>query len=334
MMRVTSVLVSTLLSAQSAQLLDGLRQFRDGDLLGAESSFRKVLDTGDDPTARAFLALTEAGTGRCGKATGELAKQLADGSDPDVRRLSGLALVQCRIRTGNFDDAIVALARLQTLYPSDPDVLYQTSRLYMKIWNDTVREMFEKTPASFRVNQLSAEVFETESKYDAAVSEYRKALAKSPKTVGLHFRLGRAILAQSHAPEAMQEARAEFDAELALNPYDASAQYEVAQILLAEQQPEEAARRLERALKLSADFPEALIALARLRTGPETIQLLERAVLLAPRSEAAHAGLMLAYRNAGRLRESKAQKDELEKLLKPPEGEFSEFLKKLGEHNP
>lgn len=317
-------------AAQSSVLEDGLREFRGGNLAGAEARFRKLLEGGDNPTARVFLALAEAGTGRCEQAVPELKRDLAA---TDAGRLAGLALVQCETRAGHFDDAFAAVARLKALYPEDADVLFQAARLYSTAWNETVKEMFEKTPASFRVNQLSAEVFETQEKYDAAVAEYRKAAAKSPKTAGLHFRLGRALLMQSHEPGNLIEARKEFEAELALNPFDAAAEYEVAQILLAQQKQDEAAVHFQRAVDLSPEFTEGLIALAKLKTS-DAIPLLEKAVKLAPRSEAAHMGLMMAYRNAGRANDAQAQKDELDKLMKPPEGEFSNFLKKLGEQKP
>ncbi len=73
-----------------------------------------------------------------------------------------------------------------------------------------------------------------------------------------------------------------------------------------------------------------MIALAKLR--PErSIQLLEHATKLAPKNESARYALMLAYRNAGRLEDAQQQKVELDKVQRPPEGEFTEFLKKLGE---
>ena len=55
---------------------------------------------------------------------------------------------------------------------------------------------------------------------------------------------------------------------------------------------------------------------------------------LMPKSESAHYSLMMAYRNAGRMADAKREKAELDKLQKPPEGEFTEFLKKLGEKQP
>ena len=101
--------------------------------------------------------------------------------------------------------------------------------------------MYQKAPASYRVDQLSAEVFETQGKYTEAIAEYRKAIAKNPKGVNLHYCLGRALLQQSHDPAALEEARKEFEAELKLNPSDAVAEYQIAQILSARQKKPEAA---------------------------------------------------------------------------------------------
>jgi hypothetical protein len=40
---------------------------------------------------------------------------------------------------------------------------------------------------------------------------------------------------------------------------------------------------------------------------------------------------MIAYRNAGRTAEAMQAKETLEKLQRPPEGEFTDFLRRLGE---
>jgi hypothetical protein len=55
-------------------------------------------------------------------------------------------------------------------------------------------------------------------------------------------------------------------------------------------------------------------------------------VKLQPRSEVARYNLMVAYRNAGRTADAQKAKAELDKLQKPPEGEFADFLKRLGEN--
>lgn len=306
----------------------GIAAFERGDYAAAE----KLLADDASPRGQAFLALTKAATGRCTEAEAGLS---ARRSEVPLRLLTGLALTRCLIAQERWTDAANALAGLEAEFPKNPDVLYEAARLHLKAWNGAVERMFEGAPASFRVNQLSAEIFEIQGRYDEAVGEYRKALAKSPKTLNLHYRLGRALLARSHDPAALEEARQEFAAELELNPYDAVAHYQVAQILDVQQKPQEAAAGLEKAVELDPEFPEALTALARYRSRSgdhaAAIELLERAVALQPESESSVYALMTAYRNAGRRDEALATKKKLDALQRSPDGEFSDFLRRIGE---
>jgi len=306
----------------------GIAAFDKGDYATAE----KLLVGLDSPSAKAALALTKAATGRCAEAQPTLAAEYADAK---LRRLTGIALARCLIAAQRFDEAAQPLAKLEREFPNDPDVLYENARLHLKAWNGAVERMFEKAPASFRVNQLSAEIFEIQGRFDEAVAEYRKAIQKSPATLALHYRLGRALLLRSHEPEALTEARREFEAELKLNPYDAVAHYQIAQILEVQQQPDAAAKALERTLELSPDFPEALVALARYRSRASNhaaaIGLLERVVKLQPASESSWYALMVAYRNAGRNDDAVVAKQKLEALQQSTAGEFSDFLRRIGE---
>src|SRR3984885_7960442 len=331
-MRATSVLsclAATLLCAQSNPVADGIAAFNHGDYKNA----RLILErTPGDPQARLFLALTRAVTGECEAAVPDLTTGFASGEN---RRLAGLALAQCQVNAKRFAEAGAIVAQLEKEFPADADVIYVSADYHMKAWNDAIYRMYQKAPSSYRVDQLSAEVFETQGKYPEAIAEYRKAIGKNPKAINLHYRLGRALLQQSHDPAILDQARREFEVELSLNPSDAVAEYQVGQILTAEQQKPEAPKHLERAAELRPDFPEALIAVAKLRSDakryPDAIAILERAVKLQPRNETAHYNLMMAYRNAGRAADAQREKAELDRLQKPPEGEFSDFLKRLGD---
>jgi tetratricopeptide (TPR) repeat protein len=317
----------------------GIEEFRQGKYGDAQATLEQALkQKPGDPHARTFLALSRAATGGCDVAANELSAAFTTSPDADLRRLAGLALAQCHLAHNRLDAALAVVVELEKQFPADADVLYQAAKLHMKAWNDVVFQMFQKTPASYRVNQISAEIFEVQGRYSDAVAEYRKAIEKNPAAVNLHFRLARALLMQSHAGEASNEAREQFAAELKLNPNDAVAEYEIGQILVAENQPQEAAPRFERALALAPDFAEALLAVARLRSEAkrydDAIQLLERAVRLQPENESVHYNLMLAYRNVGRPADALREKEVIDKLQRPPAGEFTEFLKKLGEKAP
>ncbi len=317
----------------------GIEEFHQGHYESAKTTLEQALkQKPGDAHARTFLALARAATGGCDAATNELSDVFAQSKDTDLRRLAGLALAQCHLARNRCDAALPVVLELQKQFPADADVLYEAARLHMKAWNDVVFQMFRKTPASYRVNQVSAEIFEVQGRYPEAVAEYRKAIEKNSAALNLHFRLGRALLMQSHSPETLTEARKEFEVELELNPGDAVAEYEIGQILLADNRPQDAAPRFEHALATSPDFGEALLAVAKMRADAkrydEAIRLLERAVRLQPENEAVHYNLMLAYRNAGRGADALREKAEIDKLQRPPAGEFTEFLKKLGEKAP
>ena len=249
-----------------------------------------------------------------------------------------LALARCRMAAGRLDEAAAVLDRLRATDPADADVLYETARLQMRAWNETIRQLYEKNPS---------------------VVPRQPALRRDPRNPG-PVRRSRRGVPQGHRQEPAriepalpvgarfdeQLARSrdarprakEIEAELALNPSDAVATYQAARILQVREHAAEADARYEQALKLRPDFVEALCALGTLRNeerrSAEAIPLLEKAVQLAPASEAGHYALMIAYRNSGRMDDARREKARLDELHKTPEGEFSDFLKKLGEKPP
>ena len=293
-------------------------------------------DPSDTP-ARVFLALTFAARNDCKSALPALTAPGERAGDT-LTRLAGLAAAKCLQSLGDAPAAMRVLDQLERRFPKDPDVLFSVARFHMKAFNDTTLAMFQRAPASYRVHQLSAEIFEVQGRYEEAIAEYRKAIALNSSAPDLHFRLGRALLMSQQGGAALEQARAEFIAELERNPEDAACEFQLGQIAQARNRADEAALRFQRALTLSPSFPEALIALAKIHAGaqryPQAIALLEKAIALQPANASAHYALMMAYRNSGDSTKAKAEQATLERLQKPPEGEFSEFLRKLGEKPP
>jgi tetratricopeptide (TPR) repeat protein len=252
--------------------------------------------------------------------------------------LAGIAAVKCYSAAGDETNAFRLLAAMSVRWPNNADVLYLQAKLHMKAFNDATLAMFQRTPASYRVHQLSAEIFEVQSRYDEAVAEYRKAIEMNPQAPDLHFRLGRAILLAAHDPESLAKAAAAFENELKLNPEDGACEFQLGQISQVAGQKADAKAHFEKALDLSPHFVQSLIALGKLETQDKhyhkALALLTKAVELQPANETAHYALLTAYRDAGQMDKAKAEKAILDKLQKPPEGEFSDFLKKLGEKPP
>jgi tetratricopeptide (TPR) repeat protein len=342
-MRATSFifLLPVLLAAQNAEttLDQGIEAFHKGQYEQAQKLFEATVKASPaDARAITFLAISRAAIGDCNRSYDELKLQAGRNSDPELRRLAGLACIQCLLPHNEFTQIMPLLAQMQKQYPDDPDVMYEAARVYNKAWNYSIYDLFQKAPASYRVNQLSAEIFETQGRYGEAAAEYQKAIDKNPIALNLHFRMGRAILLESHDPAALEKAREQFEDELKLNPVDAVAEYQIAQIYQNEQKSSQASDHYEKALAIAPNFAEALVALGKIRLEAkqhaEAVALLERAVRVQPKLEAAHYNLMIAYRDSGKTKEAQREKKELDKLQRPPEGEFNDFLKKLGDKAP
>lgn len=256
----------------------------------------------------------------------------------ELYRAGNLAAAKCFFEAGDAAKAFALLAELQKRFPNDADVLYLEARLHMRAFNDATFRMFAQAPNSYRVHELSGEIFETQNRYGDAAEEYRKAIALKPDAPDLHFRLGRALLLQNHEKESLAAAAEAFRQELKISPGDAACEFQLGQIAQVSAKQEEAKEHFERALEMSPSFVQAMIALGKIETAqknyPRAMGLLQKATELQPANETAHYALLTAYRDAGDLDRAKAEKKKLDALQKPPEGEFSDFLKKLGEKTP
>ena len=328
---VIALLFAAIGSAQSSTD-EGVAAFKAGRYSLAMAKLKGA----KDPTGSAFLALAQAATGDC--KTALLSMSALHPQDPVLGRLIGLARVKCYSVTGDNAHAFALSDQLQKQYPNDADVLYTAAKLHMKAFNDATFAMFQRTPASYRVHELSAEIFETQSRYTEAIPEYRKAIELNPNAPDLHFRLGRAILLQSHDARALDEAATEFQSELKLSPEDSACEFQLGQIASVKNNYAEAKTHFERALALSPNFIQAQISLAKVylqeKNYGDAIRLLTQATQAQPANESAHYSLLTAYRNAGQMDKAKEEKAVLDRLQKTPEGEFSDFLKKLGEKQP
>jgi tetratricopeptide (TPR) repeat protein len=336
MQAISGVLLFAVLAGNSARE-EGIAAFNEGRYSTALSKLSEASKDRSDVTAHIFLAMTQAALGDCKAALPALTGK-PEPPDPTLYRMSMLAAVKCYNTTGDATNTFSLLQRLETRFPNDADVLYTSAKLHMKAFNDATFAMFQRVPASYRVHELSAEIFEIENRYAGAVAEYRKAIELNPKAPELHFRLGRAILLESHDPMSLESAATEFRSELKLSPEDGACEFQLGQIAQVQGKTNDARLHFERAVALSPQFVQALIALAKLDTqekryGP-AIDLLSRATRIQPDNETAHYALLTAYRDAGRMDKAKQEKAILDRLEKPPEGEFSDFLKKLGEKQP
>src|SRR4051794_30449703 len=224
--------------------------------------------------------MTQAALGDCDTALPQLTAR-PEPSDPVLFRLAGLAAVKCYGAKHDEANTFSLLQRLRERFPADPDVLYTSAKLHMRAFNDATFAMFQGAPSSYRVHELSAEIFEVESRYEQAAAEYRKAIELNPNAPDLHYRLGRALLLQSHDPASLDLASAEFRSELKLSPEDGACEFQLGQIAQVQGKSTDAKSHFERSVALSPTFVAGLIALGKINTQEKqygtAMQLLSRA---------------------------------------------------------
>lgn len=167
-------------------------------------------------------------------------------------------------------------------------------------------------PDSAWVHYAQAEIHESSLQYDLAIAEYRKVLEKSPGMPGIHYRIGRCRLAKSRAPESLDAALQEFQAELQVAPSNAEAEYEIGEIYRERNKFDVALEHFTRATQFHQAFFEAQIGLARslisLGRQREALLHLQGAVQLDPKNEIPHYLLASIYRALG---DSAAQQKEM-----------------------
>jgi len=322
------------LLAQNAEALlsDGVEQFKNGKYAAALDTFTAVLKLSPaDARAIAYEQLTRAVLGDCSRTLNELVLQAKRNPDPDLRRRSGIYAVRCLAARNDFPEALPLLADLLNRNPGDADVIYEAAETFNRAFNYSIFELFQREPSSYRANQLSAEILQTQGRFAEAVAQLQKAIERNPTALQLHEQLGRAVLRESSGPESQEKARAAFDAELTLNPQNAAAQFELGRVLFSQQKQEEAAARLEQALTLRPLFPEAMVVLARVRDAqkqPEAaIKLLRKATEISPGLEGAHTELIRIYKELGNIKEAQREQAEWDKQKKATANEALDRLR-------
>jgi tetratricopeptide (TPR) repeat protein len=285
----------------------GLVYFQQGKYALAARSLRQALKLKPGMTqAGYFLAMSLSELGHYDEALPGLETGFKRASDPGLKRLLGLHLTRAYTGMRRDRDAVQTALELTHLYPNDPEVLYETGRMCGNFAYLAMQKLASVAPDSVWRLQASAELFETEGQYDSAVANYRKVLQQEPRRPGIHFRLGRCLLARSRAQNAQgdaTEALKEFDQELAIDPTNANAAYEAAEIYRKAGQLNEARQLFEVALQHYPDFEEAHVGLGRvlLAQGKTDLALdnLRKAISLNGEDEVAYYQLAMAYRSAG-----------------------------------
>jgi predicted Zn-dependent protease len=284
----------------------GLVFFQERKFDKAVSALRQAMKLKPSlPNTDILLAMSLAELGHYGEALPGLEKGFGKSTDSVLRRLSGLQLQRAYTGLHRDRQAMEVALELSRLYPKDPEVLYETSRIYANFAYMTLVKLSQVAPDSVWRHEAAGEAYESQGEYNLALTEYRQVLKLAPDRPGIHFRLGRALLRRGHEQNVddAQQALKEFEQELELDPTNANAAYEVAEIYRKSGQLNKAQTFFEQALKYYPDFEEAHLGLASVLLGSgkpgSAVPELQRASALNPDDEVTYYRLSQAYKALG-----------------------------------
>jgi tetratricopeptide (TPR) repeat protein len=271
--------------------------------------------------ASTLLAMSLSEVGEYAEALPGLEKGFQQAPDPDTKRLCGLQLMRAYTGLQRDRDAVTVALALNRLYPDDPEILYHTSRIYGNFAYLTLHKLEAVAPTSIWRHQAVAEAFESEGSTNLAIGEYREVLKLDPQRVKIHYRIGRTLLGRwqlTHVPEDRAEAAREFEQELQLDPGDANALYELAEIHRKMNELDQAQQLFAAAIKYYPDFQEAQVGLAATLMAQRKPDLalphLQRAVVLNADDEVAWYRLSQADRALGNTEEQKKALAQFQRL--------------------
>ena len=300
-------------------------------LLAAEMGFaqsgNKPLATDAASSARRAIHLVE--TGQCDQALPSLIRIVPRLHDKQLMYQAGMAEARCAMALNQQDAAVDALMRLKRDFADDPEVLYITTHYFSELAERSSQELTAKAPSSIQARRLEAEAFESQGKWDEAAGIYRGILQHDPNTPGVHYRLGQVLLAKAGPSGPVDEAKAEFEKELQVDPSNAAAEFVLGELARRAAEWGPAAEHFRRATKLDKGFTEAYLALGMSLVAngkfAEAVAPLENYVKLQPADPAGHYQLAIAYsrtgNTAGATREAALQKEAAARAAVSPNGE-------------
>lgn len=279
-----------------------------GDAAAAQQTTKA---TTQDSSVAVNQALDLAEKGQCREALPGLRKALTRAGEKELKFEAGMAEARCGMSLNDMNTVIEAIGFLNREFPRDPQVLYVTTHYFSELANRVSQELAATAPQSKEAIELDAEGYESQGKWDEAVAEYKLILDKDPKTPGIHYRLGRIILSKPQSATSVDDAKKEFEAEVALHPEDAPSEFMLGDIARQAQQWDDAVEHFSRATKIDAGFSEGYLGLGMslnaLQKYQNAIAALEPYVKMEPSDPAGHYQLAIAYGRTGRSKDASHQ---------------------------
>jgi tetratricopeptide (TPR) repeat protein len=301
----------------------GLIYFQQGRFEQAVLTLRQAIKLKPTlPNTDLLLAMALSELGQYREALPALEKGFKRATDPALKRASGLQLQRAYTGLQQDDKAVEVALELTRLYPKDPEVLYHAGRLFGNYAYLSTVKLAEVAPDSLWLHLAAGEANESQGRTDAAIQEYKEVLALQSNRPGIHYRIGRALLARARQatddtvsePEALKE----FEQELQLDATNANAAYEAGEIHRKSARFDKALVLFAQAVKHYPDFEDALVGFGRtlvsLGRAEEALSPLRKAISLNAANEVSWFQLAQAQRALGNTAEQQKSLAEFQRL--------------------
>jgi tetratricopeptide (TPR) repeat protein len=245
------------------------------------------------------------------------ARKDLEASFPQIedRRLKlevGLDLLGIYNASSDLDDAAVLIAELRKAFPDDPEVLYAAYRTYADLSGEAMLSLSLAAPDSAQMHQLLAHEETRDGNTNAAIAEYRKAIALDPHLPGVHFELAE-LLHTSQDPGVRKEAVEQYHTALAQNPQDEKTLCRLADIAAQDGDLKQEFADYSKAVALQPGDAAAKLGLAKalLEMGQDgkALPLLQSSEQLEPTDTVVHYRLATLYRKMGRTDDARREVD-------------------------
>jgi tetratricopeptide (TPR) repeat protein len=268
-----------------------------------------------------LLAMSLSELGHYSEALPGLEKGFRQSSEPEIKRMCGLELERSYTALKKDSKSVEVALELNRLYPDDPEVLYQTGKVYGNFAFLTMEKLAQVAPGSVWRHLAAAEAQESQGSYSQAIQEYREVLRLEPNRPGIHYRIGRSFMGrfwQRQSQDDVVAAGKEFEEELGAHPDNANAAYELGEMRRKNRQIDDAQRYFEQALQHYPDFAEAQLGLAEVlleKNHPEqALPHAQRAVALEAENEVCWYRLAKIQRSLGNVAEQQKALAEYQRL--------------------
>jgi tetratricopeptide (TPR) repeat protein len=271
--------------------------------------------------SESLLAMSLSELGRYSEALPGLEKGFHRSSEPEIKRMCGLELERSYTALKKDNKSVEVAMELNRLYPDDPEILYQTGKVYGNFAFVTMQKLAQVAPGSVWRHLAAAEAHESQGSYSQAIQEYREVLRLEPDRSGIHYRIGRSLMGrfwQGQSQDDVAAAGKEFEEELRSHPDNANAAYELGEMRRKDGQTDEAEQYFDQAVQHYPDFTEAQLRLAAVllekKLPQQALAHAQRAVTLDPENQVCWYRLAKIQRTLGNVAEQQKALAEYRRL--------------------